>query len=352
MVSSGVGTALTVCVLEPLPTLPTLGCAQALWNQRVSASNPTPPSRILEPITRLVGRKIVLTSHPGEANVILHPHDALLYPRTVARSLEAAQQAGRPIALISGSDVSRPSPRPWRTLWRTSGFASRLGPNERIATGEVPDLLEEREAHKAGRRPWNSRPTIGFVGHVVSVKRSAGYLRHGWQHWYGFTLRDRVLRAFEGSSAVDARFTRRSRNLGPPGTGTDVDAERRRMRSEYVASVFENDYSLCMRGAGNWSYRFFETLAAGRIPVLIDTDSVLPGEGAIPWEQHLCRIPLASLPRAAELVADFHARLGPVGFLEMQAANRALWVDRLAPAPFLLEALRRTITDARSMPGV
>jgi hypothetical protein len=351
MVTADARRALKVCVLAPAPELPLLECARALACGQRFLSRSAPELRILEPVVKLVGREISLEGRPVDADVLLHPHDALLHPRSVQASLDAARRARRPIALFSNSDDTRRSPGEWRTLWRTSGFASRLGSHERVATGEVPDLVEEQGTDRAKRRPWAPRPTIGFVGHVARLLRSAQYLRQGWQHWYGFTLRDRVLRAFEESRAVDTKFIRRSRNLGPPGTGIDADEERRRMRREYVDSVFETDYSLCVRGAGNWSYRFFETLAAGRIPVLIDTDSVLPGEGSIPWERHLCRIPLASVPRAAELVADFHASLGPERFLQMQSDNRALWVERLAPAPFFLAALRQTIADSGSVPS-
>ncbi len=341
---------ISVFVPDPQPGLQILGYARALGLGGGLASRPTAESRILGPVASTLGERILRTASPESAEVLLHPHDALLNARSVESSLAIARNAGLPVALFSGSDIGKPSPGRWRLLWRTSGYASRIRDHERVAPGEVPDLIDERPAGEPASRSWTQTPSIGFIGHVATGFKSAAYLRHGWEHWYGFTLRERVLRAFEGSAAVETRFVRRSQNLGPPGTGVDADAERRKMRREYVDSVFGTDYSLCVRGAGNWSFRFFETLAAGRIPVLIDTDSVLPGGSEIGWDRHICRIPLAMLPQAAQMVADFHSRIGPDGFRAMQAANRALWLELLSPASFLTHALRQTIRDADS-PG-
>jgi hypothetical protein len=62
-------------------------------------------------------------------------------------------------------------------------------------------------------------------------------------------------------------------NLGPPMVDIDVDADYRRKRPAYKDSMFGCDYALCVRGAGKLNFRFFETLSAGRNPVLIDTNA-------------------------------------------------------------------------------
>ena len=97
-----------------------------------------------------------------------------------------------------------------------------------------------------------------------------------------------------------------------------------------------------MRGAGNWSFRFFETLSAGRIPVLIDTDSALPLEDRVDWSLHVCRVPVGRLPEAAEIVAAHHRGLGPAGFREVQLRNRELWLGALEPGRFIADSLART----------
>jgi hypothetical protein len=337
-----------LCITRPSPGIPTLPAVRALGLCGGLAALSTTERLTLGAVTALVGGAIDLVKDPYGADVLMHPHDALLHPATVSASISVARRVGRQIALFSSSDEVRPSPDDWGVMWRTSGFASRIRRHERVAAGEVPDLVTEALGPQVDARPWSNRPSVGFMGHVAPNLASIGYLRHGWQHWYGFTLRERVLRTFERSSEIEPRFVRRSRNLGPPGLGIDVDGERLRMRQEYVQSVFDSDYSLCVRGAGNWSYRFFEALSAGRIPVLIDTDSVLPETSATEWEHHVCRISVGSLQDAPRTLSEFHARIGPSGFRKMQLDNRELWVKRLAPAPFFLIALRQTIACARS----
>lgn len=54
-------------------------------------------------------------------------------------------------------------------------------------------------------------------------------------------------------------------------------------RQQYLNTLKTNVFSLCIRGAGNWSIRFYETMKLGRIPVLLDTDTELPFNDLIDW---------------------------------------------------------------------
>ena len=45
-------------------------------------------------------------------------------------------------------------------------------------------------------------------------------------------------------------------------------------------------YALCIRGAGNFSARFYEALSFGRVPLFVDTRCVLPLEDDIDWRHH------------------------------------------------------------------
>jgi len=61
-------------------------------------------------------------------------------------------------------------------------------------------------------------------------------------------------------------------------------------RKQYYENLLNNRYALCVRGSGNFSFRFYEALCFGRIPILIDTDTVLPFERIIDWEKHIIKI--------------------------------------------------------------
>ena len=101
-----------------------------------------------------------------------------------------------------------------------------------------------------------------------------------------------------------------------------------------------SDYVLCIRGAGNFSYRLYETLSCGRIPVFVDTDCVLPYERWIDWPSLGVWLPEKDLPRIAERVAAFHELLSPTEFRERQRACRRLWEEWLSPVGFFANFYR------------
>ena len=59
------------------------------------------------------------------------------------------------------------------------------------------------------------------------------------------------------------------------------------LMAEFLANMDTAEFHLCVRGAGNFSARFYEALANGRIPVYICTDSVLPFASLIDWESFI-----------------------------------------------------------------
>ena len=59
------------------------------------------------------------------------------------------------------------------------------------------------------------------------------------------------------------------------------EIDKKQAQLEYFENMENNIFTFCMRGAGNFSYRFYETLMMGRIPIFIDTDCVLPFEELI-----------------------------------------------------------------------
>lgn len=58
---------------------------------------------------------------------------------------------------------------------------------------------------------------------------------------------------------------------------------------EFQDNIKNSHFTLCNRGAGNFSMRFYETLSAGRIPLILDTDLVLPYEDKINWDDFIIK---------------------------------------------------------------
>jgi hypothetical protein len=77
--------------------------------------------------------------------------------------------------------------------------------------------------------------------------------------------------------------------------------------SEFTSHLERNTYIVCPRGTENYSYRIYETLGRGRIPIIIDTDMVLPKE--INWDYLSVRVPYESLNKIYEFILrDYQLR--------------------------------------------
>lgn len=70
--------------------------------------------------------------------------------------------------------------------------------------------------------------------------------------------------------------------------GADIFEKKIKEEQEYVSTLERSIFSLCPRGSSPSSVRFWESLAAGSIPVLISDDWVLPKWD---WENTIVQIP-------------------------------------------------------------
>jgi hypothetical protein len=92
-------------------------------------------------------------------------------------------------------------------------------------------------------------------------------------------------------------------------TGWHFDEEprvRERQRRRYVDVLSRSRYSLCPRGTGVSTLRFWESLRAGAIPVLIADAMRLPEP--FDWEQSVVRVPEAHVRAVVERLAAIDAR--------------------------------------------
>lgn len=143
-------------------------------------------------------------------------------------------------------------------------------------------------------------------------------------------LRDRVLGMLERTAQVDTLFVRRERYQA----GAASDEERQRVRQQFLANVRDTDYTVCVRGTGNFSQRLYEVVALGRIPIFVDTDCILPFEHVIDWKTYCVWVDQREIEDLPERVAKFHAGLTPAGFAALQQACRALWEEYLSFSGF------------------
>lgn len=199
-------------------------------------------------------------------------------------------------------------------------------------------------------RPKTDIPTVGFCGYaetnavktawsVVNGLRLKTMERLGLGDFEEVPvlpstfLRSRVLKGLSKSQRVKTNFlTRRNYTATKPGA---LMANNDARVSEFFTNIYSSDYTVCMRGYGNWSYRFYQTLACGRIPVFMDTDCALPESESIDWKKYCVWVTRNELERIDEKIGDFHDSVSASEFLDMQTERRNFWRQCLTPSGFL-----------------
>jgi hypothetical protein len=111
-------------------------------------------------------------------------------------------------------------------------------------------------------------------------------------------------------------------------------------KQAFADHLMNMTYVLCPRGHENYSFRAYEALRFGRVPVIVDTDMVLPG--MIDWEKVAIIVP-GDRPEQVfpAILEDYNSRSADA-FTERQAQAFAA-SDRLDGEEWLADAIREAI---------
>jgi hypothetical protein len=245
------------------------------------------------------------------------------------------RDAGKTPVTFYGGDSTDPLPVD-ATVFRTSLLRSQRGPNEFALPAWSEDFLARYRDGRLQPRPKRTRPVVGFCGNTnVAPPRSLagavrGALRGSQEETTHTHPRTRALRAIERDGRLEPNVVLRSEFWGALEDSSALLAARR----EYVNNLLESDYVLCVRGIGNFSYRLYETLSVGRIPVFVDTDCVLPLDFDIDWREYCVWVDGDEIDRIGDRVLEFHESLDDAAFDERQRACRRLWESKISPEGF------------------
>jgi hypothetical protein len=276
-----------------------------------------------------------------------------------ARLLDEVRNSGLPSVLCRHSDFEH-----LERFQRGFTFQTTLSKRTKRETdfslpGFIAADIEKAAAESTALAFPLYRPTIGFRGSArparLSVQRAvrdaaavvqrfgigrgsnvpaglSGLVqRAAWDE--GQLLRARVLEVLRRSPEIDTDFSAVLRGY--------IGASRRaktRNRATFLKCLIDNQYSFCARGRGNFSYRFYETLAMRRIPLLLDTDCVLPFEDRIEWEDVILRVDSKDLEDLPDLLTSFHRINTPARLVTIQNRANELWCRNLKPQTFWAHA--------------
>jgi len=190
-------------------------------------------------------------------------------------------------------------------------------------------------------------PTIGFCGmgesrllskisyfirnNITKIKFSLSISDHlPIMHSYPIYLRKKMLNILQDETMIKTDFVIREQFLAGIKSREHNEKLEHSTRTEFINNIYNNMYTICVRGGGNFSRRFYETLCLGRIPILLDTNCVLPFEEFIDWNKHILKVKMEDIDLVKEIVFSFHQSHTNQELINIQNANRKLWKEYLS----------------------
>lgn len=260
------------------------------------------------------------------------------------RLIATAYKAGKRTLSFTIGDFGVVIPHaPGLLVFRPNGERSKLPENHVGIPPFIEDPLKKYyQTTEVILHPYAPEPAVGFCGHAnnslwkiigecsTNLFRKllfhAGLRKELPQPLYSATaLRASLLHTLQDYPGVRTNFIFRNQYRA----GAVTEEERSRTTREFYENMRDSDYIVCVRGAGNFSIRFYEALAMGRIPVFLNTDCLLPLDHITDWKKHVVWVEYKDRHLIGEKVADFHSSLSSATFENLQLANRRLWEEKL-----------------------
>ena len=219
--------------------------------------------------------------------------------------------------------------------------------NEIIQPGDMKeDLLCEYYSGELKKRKKTDIPVIGFDGiaNYPKSKLIGTIAKNSFQNLtyklinkikkpdpiIPFLLkRKKLLNRLKQSTTLKTNFTIRD-SFAPGTIGQNGQA-----RKEFINNIIGSDYTFCFRGAANYSLRFYETLCLGRIPLLINTNCVLPFNEELDWKSTVLWVDENEADYMLEKIEDYHQSMSKHQFIEKQQYCREIWVNYLSKEGFI-----------------
>jgi hypothetical protein len=228
---------------------------------------------------------------------------------------------------------------------RSSGYQSKRLPKQFALPVFISDPVKAYFNNELFYRVKREKPIVGFCGqgkqeiykyfgvYVYNMYNNLRYYlglrKEEPQVLYPSTLRrNRVLNILQKSDKVVSDFIIHKKYRA--GVSGNKDKEKDKSKLEFHNNIRNTDYTVSIRGGGNFSVRIYETLANGRIPLYINTDSILPFDNFIDWKKHVIWVDEKDIRYVDSILADFHNEIHPDDFIQMQINNRKLWDDYLS----------------------
>lgn len=279
-----------------------------------------------------------------EADVAIFPVDIVSFLKKDKKDffknwLKEISAYDIPILVYAAGDFGFSLEKPNIITFRLGGFNSKLGKKTYIMpsfVGDPYDKILQEDFYLISKK---SKPTIGFVGNANGsffklCKEFGLFARRNlinlWnkspEDYHAFypssTKRYKLLQKLEKDNRIESNFILRNKYRAKDKS----ENNKEKTTLEFFKNIQDNLYVFCLRGNGNFSVRFYETLIMGRIPVLVDTDVRLPLADEINWSKYCL---LVSEDSIVEDLIKFHVSKTDSELKEIQISNRKLMLEKL-----------------------
>jgi hypothetical protein len=207
-------------------------------------------------------------------------------------------------------------------VFRSSGLKSQLSSQHLGMPVFIKDPLQEiYDSSKFSLPTYGARPIVGFCGQASAgfsqcLKEIVLIIRHILKFKLGILqttpqpiqstslVRSKILNSIEKDEGVKSNFIQRKKYRA--GIASSKERLTHKTTQAFFDNMLASHYILCVRGGGNFSVRFYETLAMGRIPVFVNTDCLLPLEDEIDWKKNCVWVEFEERKQIAKKVIAFH----------------------------------------------
>jgi len=215
--------------------------------------------------------KLNLTSIIEEADYVVVPHSWIEIKNNKGYLTYLYSLSEKvPILMINSGDVS-----PKCNLRNTLELRTFLHPWEKIDRKIILPFPSKEKTFKL--RKWKPKPTISFMGYVPKI---------GLGSFFGENFQG-LSKPIKSSAYLNRKVTvfRLSKlkyvfnvnlKIRSSYTAYTTNPNLDILMKEYESDLINSDYILCPRGSANSSIRFYESLSAGRTPILINSNVIHP----------------------------------------------------------------------------
>lgn len=289
---------------------------------------------------------------------VFHP-ETLDFDRGVMDAVKIARKNHKPLIIDATSDSDVALEIPDAHILRCGLYKSL----QRSFETECPFWSNYRSKVRLDAleiSPKPKKPAVGFCGTTASI----GKLSNMTKFYTPNIVAKHLLSQGEIASKLDIRM-REGMSLKLRETAIKLVASDERLDSNFeltnhyqsyycqdednrlaledlfVRNTKSSDYVLCVRGTGNYSGRFYMALNAGRIPVILDTDTVIPFEEKL----NIVKVPVRSLNRLGDIILEHFENTSEEEFKRLKAQNRQVYNQFLAPEQFFPHFISTVIKD-------